>query len=166
LALRIEDGVLIGDDRGMPFRFEPLSATETSRRQQTTAAWRDALTTILRNGAVLEGSATDSTKTTRSAVRLRVTNVDTAKSTVEFRLESASAPNLFRMVSGRYYPEAGVLNLVRDVRPNTYGIVRTAQEPWFRGGRDTLNLAIENFVLAGQDGHVWSFEFPVGHGRN
>ncbi len=162
LALRMENGVLMGDYRNRPFRFERLSSDEAARRLRTTATWRAAFTAAIRPGAVLEGATVDPTKAVRTQVRLRVINVDSKKNTVEARLESVQSPTLYRMVAGKIFSDAGVLNLIFDINANTYGIVRNAPEPWFRGGRDILTLAVDGMALTGQDGHNWTFAFPLG----
>lgn len=162
LALRMENGVLMGDYRNRPFRFERLSSDETARRLRATTAWRQAFSSAIRPGGVIDGTAVDPTKAIRSQLRLRILTVDSAKAAIEARLESIQNPALFRTVSGKIFAEAGTLNLAFDVRPNTYGLARTAAEPWFKGGRDALTLAVNAMALTGQDGYTWNFEFPLG----
>jgi len=161
LPLRMENGALIGSYRNQTFRLEPLSSGEAARRLRATASWRQAFNSAIRPGGVIDGTAVDPTKALRSSLRLRVLSMDSAKGTIETRLESIQSPTLFRNVSGKVFADAGTLSLAFDMRANTYGIARTATEPWFKGGRDSLTLAVDGLALTGQDGHNWSFEFKL-----
>ncbi len=159
LALHMENDTLMGDYRGQTFRFEPLSLEETTRRRQMGAMRQQVLQSLLRAGVVASGDAVDAARSQRSQLRLLLLKVESGANTLEARLESAAAPTLYRQLAGKIYPEAGVISLVFDIRPNTYGVARTAIEPWFKGGRDTLTLAVDGSSLAGQDSHGWTFAF-------
>jgi len=161
LALRMESGLLMGEFRGRTFRFESLPPDETGRRRTLAAGRQRALGAALHAGAVFDGTAADPAKTQRSSLRLRVVSFDDSKNALEARLESAFSPALFRILEGKVYRDAGVIRFPFDMRPNTYGIARTAVEPWFKGGGDVLILSVNNGSLSGQDGYTWTFEFRV-----
>jgi len=161
VALRIENSRLISDYRGQPFHFEPVPREEALQRLQGAALRRKTLAALTQPGAALAGETVNPQKDVRTPVRLRVINANATDGSITLRLESGQLPGVFRNLVGKVFEDAGALNLSFDVRPGEYNVDRRAVEPFFKGGRDTIVLALEGGRLSGQDGHLWSFEFKT-----
>jgi hypothetical protein len=162
LALRMENGTLLGDYRGRPFPFEPIAQDEAARRLKAATTRRNVFDAGLRPNAVLQGTALNPAGALTSPLVLRVLTRDEAESSLTARLESGRAPGLYRNLNGKVFADAGVLSLSFDTRPNTYSLEPRAPEPFFRGGGDNLVLSHDGMVLTGQDGYNWKFEFRLG----
>ncbi len=163
LALRIENGTLIGDFRNMPFPFTPLSREDTARRIQATAAWQRAFQNRIQPGGSLAGTTANPDGSAKNAVVLKVTAFDAATHAIVARLESGRDPAVFRNLTGKGFPDAGTVNFDFDVRPNQYKVDPRAPEPFFRSGRDNLILAVDGLELTGHEGQNWNFAFHLAN---